>query len=102
MDEKNEETVHTEEGDAAIARATMRRIEREERLLERAEGEFWLQFLPMLCLAGFGILWFVPVIRPVLLVAWFIVPLLLLQVALWSNGRRIDALVDIVRTNNND
>ncbi len=101
MDDE-QDTVRTDEGDAAVARATMRRIGREERLLERAEGKLWLQSLPMLTLAGFGLLWFVSPIRPVLLVVWFVAPILLIQIALWSNGRRIDALLDIVRSGKTD
>lgn len=51
----------------------------------------------MLVLVVFGLLWFLPAIRPALLVAWFVAPILLIQIALWSNGRRIDALLDLVR-----
>lgn len=101
MDEQ-QDTVPTNEVDAAVARTTLRRIGREERLLERAEGQLWLQCLPMLALAAFGVLWFVSSIRPVLLVIWFVAPILLIQVALWSNGRRIDALLDLVRSRKTD
>ena len=97
MDEQ-QDTMPTKEADAAVARTTLQRIGREERLLERAEGQLWLQCLPMLVLVIFGILWFVPAIRPTLLVVWFVAPVLLIQVALWSNGRRIDALLDLIRT----
>jgi len=97
-----QDTVRTEEGDAAVARAALRKIGREERLLERAEGQLWLQCLPMLVLVVFGLLWFVEAIRPALLVVWFVAPILLIQLALWSNGRRIDALLDIVRSSKID
>ena len=96
MDQEHDKT-QTDDNDAAVARTTMKRIEREERLLERAEGQLWLQCLPMLALVVFGLLWFLPAIRPTLLVVWFVAPILLIQMALWSNGRRIDALLDLVR-----
>ena len=96
--EQDHTTGHPEQDDAAMARVTLQRIGREERLMDRAEGRLWLQCLPMLALAGFGLLWFVELIRPALLVVWFIAPILLLQAALWSTGRRIDALLDMIRS----
>lgn len=85
-----------------VARIVLQRISREERLLERAEGRIWLQCLPLVSLGVFGLLWLVVFFRPMLIVIWVVAPVVLIQIALWASGRRIDALLSLIQLNPTD
>jgi hypothetical protein len=83
--------------DETVARITLQRISREERLLERAEGRIWLQCLPLISIGVFGLLWLIDSLRPFLIAIWVVAPIVLIQIALWTSGRRIDALLNLLQ-----
>lgn len=81
----------------AVAKAAVHRIGREERLWDRAEGRLWLQCLPILFIAAAVILFAIAPLRPVLAVAMLVAPFVLIQIALWSTGKRQDAMLELLR-----
>ena len=80
----------------SVARLALQRVNREERLLAKAEGKLWLRVLPLLALLVTGVLWIIPVLRPMLAVCWIFLPLALLQVGLLTTGSRIDAVLALL------
>jgi hypothetical protein len=88
--------------DEAVAKIVLQRISREDRLLEKAEGRMWLQCLPLISLGVFGLLWMIDFFRPILIVVWVVAPIVLIQIALWSSGRRIDALLSLIQIDPTD
>lgn len=80
-----------------LAKIAVQRIKREEHLWDRAEGRWWQQCLPLLCVAAAMVLSLVPPLRPVLTIPFLVMPLILIQISLWTTGRRQDALLAILK-----
>ena len=83
--------------EAYVAKHALRRVAREERLLGQAEGKLWLQYLPVFTVVVLVLLGLAPPLRPVLVALWFAVPMALVQIGLLTTGRRIDAILALLK-----
>lgn len=90
---KEPQTRSSHENDEMIARISVNRIAREERLQSKAAGRLWMVVLPMVFLVIASFCWLLGLEVGILIPIMLLAPIILLQVETMETNRRLDALL---------